>query len=133
MLGRSPERTPKGSNVARDHSWWTNGYQTWTEEEFKKRLRIKRETFEYIIGEIRLDIQKEPTNFKSNPTSVDRQLAITLYRLAHGCSFSTLSDLFGVSISLASETFNYSILPITRTSKGPMKMVRVNECSSYPG
>ena len=27
----------------------------------------------------------------------------------------------------------YSILPITRTSKGPMKMVRVNECSSYPG
>ena len=27
----------------------------------------------------------------------------------------------------------YSILPITRTSKGPIKMVRVNECSSYPG
>ena len=27
----------------------------------------------------------------------------------------------------------YSILLITRTSKGPMKMVRVNECSSYPG
>ena len=27
----------------------------------------------------------------------------------------------------------YSILPITRTSKGPMKMVRVNECLSYPG
>ena len=27
----------------------------------------------------------------------------------------------------------YSILPITRTSKGSMKMVRVNECSSYPG
>ena len=27
----------------------------------------------------------------------------------------------------------YSILPITRTYKGPMKMVRVNECSSYPG
>ena len=107
MLGRSPERTPKWPNVARDHSWWTNGYQTWTEEEFKKRLRIKRETFEYIIGEIRLDIQKEPTNFKPNPTSVDRQLANTLYRLAHGCSFSTLSDLFGVSISSASETFNY--------------------------
>ena len=27
----------------------------------------------------------------------------------------------------------YSILPMTRTSKGPMKMVRVNECSSYRG
>ena len=29
--------------------------------------------------------------------------------------------------------YKYSILPITRTSKRPMKMVRVNECSSYPG
>ena len=31
------------------------------------------------------------------------------------------------------EKYDYSILPITRTSKGPMKMVRVSECSSYPG
>ena len=75
----------------------------WTEEEFKKRLRIKRETFEYIIGEIRLAIKKEPTNLKPNPTSDDRQLAITLYRLAQGCSFSTRSDLFGVSITLGSD------------------------------
>ena len=27
----------------------------------------------------------------------------------------------------------YSLLPITRTSKGPMKMVRVNESSGYRG
>ena len=31
---------------------------------------------------------------------------MTLYRLAHGCSFSTVGDLFGVSISLAAQTFN---------------------------
>ena len=30
----------------------------------------------------------------------------TLYRLAHGCSFSTVADLFGVSISIAAQTFN---------------------------
>ena len=29
-----------------------------------------------------------------------------MYRLGHGVSYSTLSELFGVSISLASETFN---------------------------
>ena len=38
--------------------------------------------------------------------SVTRQLALTLYRLGHGASFTTLSQLFGVSISLASVTFN---------------------------
>ena len=34
--------------------------QNTTEEEFKRRLRIKRETFEYILGKIRLDIKKSP-------------------------------------------------------------------------
>ena len=28
-----------------------------------------------------------------------------MYRLEHGCSFSTVADLFGVSISLAGQTF----------------------------
>ena len=44
---------------------------------------------------------------KPNPATDDHQLSLTIYRLAHGCSYSTLADLFGVSISLASETFNY--------------------------
>ena len=35
-----------------------------------------------------------------------RQLALTIYRLAHGTSFPVTSDLFGVSRSLAIETFN---------------------------
>ena len=30
----------------------------------------------------------------------------TLYRLAHECSFSTVADLFGVSISIAGQTFD---------------------------
>ena len=40
------------------------------------------------------------------PTTPEQQLGLTLYRLAHGCSFSTVADLFGVSISLAGQTFN---------------------------
>ena len=47
-----------------------------------------------------------PTNLKPNPTSPDRQLALTIYRLDTGCTYSTLSDLFGVSVSAASKSFN---------------------------
>ena len=36
-----------------------------------------------------------------------RQLALTLYRLAHGCSFLVVADVFGVSRAVASETFNH--------------------------
>ena len=40
------------------------------------------------------------------PIEVDRQLGLTLYRLAHGVSYSTFADLFGVSMTLAERTFN---------------------------
>ena len=36
----------------------------------------------------------------------ETQLAITLYRLAHGCSLMTLEDLFGWSILSCAKTFN---------------------------
>ena len=58
------------------------------------------------MDHIREDIKKQPSNLKPFPTTPEQQLGLALYRLAHGRSFSTLADLFGVSISLAGQTFN---------------------------
>ena len=55
---------------------------------------------------IREDVKKQPTNLKTFPTTPEPQLGLTLYSLAHGCSFSTVADLLGISISLAGQTFN---------------------------
>ena len=52
------------------------------------------------------DLILTPTNLKPNPTSPDWQLALTIYRVATGCTYSTLSDLFGVSVSAASKFFD---------------------------
>ena len=57
------------------------------------------------MDHIREDIKKQPTNLEPFPTTPEQQLGLTLYRLAHGCSFSTVADLFGVSISLAGQTY----------------------------
>ena len=51
-------------------------------------------------------IFKEPTNLKPKSISVDTQLGLTLYRLGYGVFYSTLSQLFGVLMSVVSETFN---------------------------
>ena len=51
-------------------------------------------------------IKKQATNLNPYPTPPHRQLALTLYRMGHGCSYSTIGDLFGVSIPLAATTFN---------------------------
>ena len=41
-----------------------------------------------------------------NPIELHRQLALTIHRMAHGCSFKVLKYIFGVSQSLATQTFN---------------------------
>ena len=86
--------------------FWTNGHATWADDEFKERLRINRENFEFIVYRIRPMIIKEVTNMVPELIEDHRQLALTIYRMAHGCSFNVLKDIFGVSKSLATKTFN---------------------------
>jgi len=71
--------------------WWTNGCSDWSEKEFKKRLRVSKDTFEIILGKIEEFIVKTPTNLNQNPIETDRQLALTLYRLGHGWRPSKIS------------------------------------------
>ena len=102
------KRPRKGRSVdeERSSSWWRNGYQNWDDTAFKKRLRTNRATFQFILGEIEDQLVKEPTRFKPEPIPPDTQLGICLYRLAHGCTYSTVGDLFGVAESTASVIFD---------------------------
>ena len=78
---------------------WRDGYATWKNEQFKDSLGIDRETFNFILCRTELGIIKEETVMVSNPTELHRQLALTIYRMAHGCSFKVLKYIFGVSQS----------------------------------
>ena len=46
------------------------------------------------------------TNFVPEPTSPDRQLAVSLYRLAHEVTYNVLEDVFGISKELECVLFN---------------------------
>ena len=108
VLGEPKVRKPRGMNRNRQvgKGWWIDGYARWSELEFKENLRVERKTFEYILLAIRPFIEKQPTNFNRHPISSDRQLALTLYRLARGEPYVIIGNLFGVSVPLASSTFN---------------------------
>ena len=99
-------RKPKSADKPRDSGWWENGLLNWDKCEFKQRLRVTRETVNIILDHIREDLKNRPTNLKRFSTTPEQQLGLTLYRPARGCSFSTVADLFGVSISLAGQTFD---------------------------
>lgn len=100
MLNKKP-REERGEDELRNNTWWSQGYRNWDDAAFKKRLRVSRDTFEFILAEITNDIVKQPTRMKPQPTPPATQLAICLYRLAHGCTFLTVGDLFGVAAPTA--------------------------------
>ena len=65
--------------------FWLAGYDTWSAEELKERMRINRETFDFILKRIAHLIHKELTYMIPNPIEDHRQLGLTIYRLAHSC------------------------------------------------
>ena len=54
-------------------------------------------------------IVKTPTNLVSEPIEPNRQLGLTVYKLAHGCTFTVIGDVFGISEFLATQTFNHVV------------------------
>ena len=83
----------------RNHRWWVQGYQNWNE------------TFQFILDSISDQIRKETTKFKE-PTSLNCQLGLILYRLARGCSYGTVGDLFGMAPSTACSIFNRTVTKV---------------------
>ena len=92
----------------------------------KKRLRVARGTFRFILDAVVDYIRKKTTRFKQ-PTSPERQLALALYCLAHGCSYTTPGDLFGVAPSTVCTIFNRVIRVIVHALYDEFVVLLSNE------
>ena len=108
ILDSKNERKPKAKDKPRETEtfWCADVYHNWSEEDFKAKMWINCTTFNFMLDGIYEDLILTPTNLKPNPTFTDWQLALTIYRVATGCTYSTLSDLFGVSVSAGSKFFD---------------------------
>ena len=69
-------------------------------------MRVDRGTFKLILNRISANIYQTPTNMEPNPLETHRQLAMTLYRLGHGCFFWFICNLFRASTESVVATFN---------------------------
>ena len=77
-----------------------------TRKHYWDKMRISRATFDIILNILWDQLILQPTNLKPYPTSPDRQLALSLYRLSHGVSCSVLEDVFGISRESVCVFFN---------------------------
>ena len=99
------ERARRGPNEQRDQRKWDDGYRSWISEKFKRKLRVELITSKCILDEIPQNLVKIPTAMVPYPIPPETQLALNLYCLVYGCSFSTLEDVFGWSVSICDNTF----------------------------
>ena len=105
VLRLCKKRKPKGQSEIMSCHWWRNGCKNWMDKQFKKRFRVSKSTFNYLLENIEESIERETTHFKV-PVAAEVQLALTLYCLAHGCLFATVGDLLWIAASTACKTFN---------------------------
>ena len=59
-------------------------------------MRINRTKFNLLLNTLWDGLVLTPTNFAPEPTSPDGQLVASLYRLAHGVTYTILEDFFGI-------------------------------------
>ena len=101
----------RGPNVNRNAGklWWRNVCFNWGNEQFKSKFKFTKDNFDIILNRMEASIVKTPTNLVSEPIEPNRQLGLTVYKLAHGCTFTVIGDVFGISESLAIQTFNHVV------------------------
>ena len=103
--------TERGPNQNRNAGklWWRNVYFNWDNEQLKSKFRLTKDNFNIILNRIEASIVKTPTNLVPEYTELNRQLGLTIYKLAHGCTFTVICNVFGISESLATQTFNHVV------------------------
>ena len=86
VISWTKKRAPHKPNLTRSKEWWDRCYRDFASEEFKKKVRIQRETFDMILNIVESYLTEKETNLNQHPISANRQLGLTLYRLGHGAS-----------------------------------------------
>ena len=77
--------------------WWENAWASFSDTQWKENFRMSRPAFIHLVEELRLDITKNDTH--GQVISVEKRVAITLWRLATPNAFRCISHLFGVGRS----------------------------------
>lgn len=72
-------RKERGQNEPRDGSWWASGYRNWNDFAFKKRFGVKRDTFDFLVQDVRHLPEKQPTRMNPEPITPEKQLKCYLF------------------------------------------------------
>ena len=105
---KQTERDPNvNKNIGKLWEMWRDVYFNWDNEQFKSKFRLTKNNFKIILNRKEASIVKTPTNLVPEPTEPNTQLRLTIHKLAHSCTFTVISDVYGICESLGTQTFNH--------------------------
>ena len=86
--------------------FWNARCVNCSKEEFEQQMKVSRKNIDFIIIKINAQTEKIVTSLKPEHIPLNVQLVIALYQLCHGCTYSVVSDIFGVFIPFSRQTLN---------------------------
>ena len=88
----------------RQEFWFTNlienRYNILFEQKWREDFRISRNTFFEIVNLVRPSLEKKETHLRKS-ISIEKRVAIAIWRLASGTSYKEIGRIFGVAKSTA--------------------------------
>ena len=79
-------------------AWFDMVEESFNDEQWYENFRVHKETFVFILDKILLDITYTDTTMRK-AILPRRRLALTFYFLASTAEYTTIGNLFGVSVS----------------------------------
>lgn len=91
------ERTPR----ERGQSFWeTEVLQKFLEKDWYLNFKMPKEAFNILCDQLRPYVNPQTTNML-DPVSLEKRVAVTIYRLASNLEFYDVANLFGIGVSKA--------------------------------
>jgi hypothetical protein len=92
-------------------------------------FRMSVEDFRWLADTLR-EILQQDTLRRGDPLSVEAQVAVGLYRLAHGSSYVTIGHIFNIGKETADKASSRFVLAVLQVLR--LRVVRLSSINPIP-
>lgn len=90
----------------RSENVWSIMRDKYKDSRWKESFRVNRSTFNFIVQELKSDLEPKFNPISTRlPVPVDKQVAVTLYKLSSCCEYRVVADVFGIHKTTVKKIF----------------------------
>lgn len=131
MAASSPRITRERWAFERNERWFEDTLPNLGEFHFKQALRVSPTTFRYLVDSCRCVLERETTNMRES-ISVEKRMAVGLYRLCSSAEDRTIAHLFGIGRSTVNVIYREVCSAVIAKLEGKwIRMVPQNEMTDH--